>query len=629
MALEKLGPYRLTKTLGRGGMGSVYLGVHEETEEQAAVKVLAPNLADDAVFRERFKAEVQTLKQLLHPSIVRLNGFGEEDGHLYYVMEYVPGRNLQDELAAGRRFSWREVTRIGVQVALALKHAHDRGVVHRDLKPANLLLTDQDQIKLTDFGIAKLYGGTQVTADGSVMGTADYMAPEQARGKQITSRCDLYSLGSVLYALIAGRPPFAGKSLTEVIHNLMQEKAVALRRLAPDTPEELESIIMQLLEKDPAKRIPTAIAVANRLKAMEHALSVETREQPAVVDDDFKLQPLDEPGPSSRTTAGKNNASPTIDMPASALHSGLVGGDMPTLITGPAPSPLAGVPTQATGRGAISPNDSTQVADRDHYELTPPPKSTHFTTVSESELRDVHRKREGHDGPLLDWAKLVGILMFALVGLVIFAFVMTREPSADSLARTVQAAVDEKGAEGIYEVENELNKFIDRFPEDPRIEQMRGYAKELELFRLQRQFDRRSKRSGEEQNLLPIERLCLQAQRNVQNDPNTALAQFRAIIQLSEGDRDPAATPADERIVERCLDLAKKQVQQLEQVVASSVEQQKQLIRRRLDRANAINSSQPGAAAAIRESVITLFGDKPWAAELVREAQAPPSATGS
>ena len=194
MALERLGPYRLEKTLGRGGMGAVFLGVHDTTGDKAAVKVLAPNLADDAVFRERFKSEVQTLKQLLHPNIVKLHGFGEEDGHLYYVMEYVPGRNLQDELAAGRRFTWREVTRLGVQIAQALKHAHDRGVVHRDLKPANLLLTDDDQIKLTDFGIAKLYGGTHVTADGSVMGTADYMSPEQARGKQVPRRCHLYSL---------------------------------------------------------------------------------------------------------------------------------------------------------------------------------------------------------------------------------------------------------------------------------------------------------------------------------------------------------------------------------------------------------------------------------------------------
>ena len=162
-------------------------------------------------------------------------------------------------------------------MAQALKHAHDRGIIHRDLKPANLLIDEQDHVKLTDFGIAKLYGGTSVTADGGVLGTADYMSPEQADGKQITSRCDLYSLGSVLYALLAGRPPFAGKTVVQVITALKNDQPVPLRRLAPDTPDELENIVLQLLEKDPQKRIPTALVLANRLKAMEHALSVDTR----------------------------------------------------------------------------------------------------------------------------------------------------------------------------------------------------------------------------------------------------------------------------------------------------------------------------------------------------------------
>src|SRR5439155_4794875 len=135
----------------------------------------------------------------------------------------------------------------------------------------------QDHVKLADFGIAKLYGGTSVTAEGGMLGTADYMAPEQADGRQVTSRCDLYALGSVLYALLTGKPPFAGKSVVAVIAALQKETPVPVRRLAPDTPEEFEKIIQQLLEKDPQKRIPTALAVANRLKAMEHALSLETR----------------------------------------------------------------------------------------------------------------------------------------------------------------------------------------------------------------------------------------------------------------------------------------------------------------------------------------------------------------
>lgn len=634
MALERLGPYRLEKTLGRGGMGAVFLGVHSETGDKAAVKVLAPNLADDAVFRERFKAEVQTLKQLLHPNIVKLHGYGEEDGHLYYVMEYVPGRNLQDEMSSGRRFTWREVTRIGVQVAQALKHAHDRGVVHRDLKPANLLLTEDDQIKLTDFGIAKLYGGTHNTADGSVMGTADYMSPEQARGKQINSRCDLYSLGSVLYALLTGKPPFAGKSLTEVIHNLMQEKPIALRRLAPDTPAELEAIVLQLLEKDPAKRIPTAIAVANRLKAMEHALSIETRidlpgdqATPAADDQDFELQPLDDPRRGAPPTLRNSNANATIDILDSNGKSALTGpsvphsGEMPTLVTGPAPSLLAGVPTQATGKGSISPSAVTNVAAEDEYTLTPPPKSTHFTTISEADLRGKRAAHDGEESNLVEWAKIAGVALAGLAVIAVVAFFFTRQPSANQLATTIQAAVDANGTDGLLEVETELNKFLTRHAEDPRAEQMRSYAQEIELYRLQKTFERRARRSSEEQGLLPVERLYLQAHKNMTADPATALLQFRAIVQLLTGDRDPTASPTDRRAADQCLQLAEKQIAQLEKVVATTEKQQRLLIRRQLDRAAQLATEKPTEAAAIRQSIVTLFGDKVWAEDLVEQAR--------
>ena len=136
MPLERLGPYRIEKLLGRGGMGAVYAGLNEATGDRAAVKVLAAHLSDNADFRERFSGEVETLKKLKHPNIVQLLAYGEEGGHLFYVMELVDGRSLQDELQAGRRYDWREVARIGVEVCRALKHAHDSGVIHRDLKPA-------------------------------------------------------------------------------------------------------------------------------------------------------------------------------------------------------------------------------------------------------------------------------------------------------------------------------------------------------------------------------------------------------------------------------------------------------------------------------------------------------------
>jgi len=195
MQLEQLGPYKIGRTLGRGGMGTVYAGVSLESGEDAAVKVLSAAMAREEGFRERFEAEIESLRKLSHPNIVKLFGFGEQDGHLFYSMELVDGHSLEEELQAGRTFDWRETTDLAIQVCRALKHAHDRGVIHRDIKPANLLLAADGTVKLSDFGIAKLFGNSGMTADGGVLGTAEYMAPEQADGRPVTHRCDLYSLG--------------------------------------------------------------------------------------------------------------------------------------------------------------------------------------------------------------------------------------------------------------------------------------------------------------------------------------------------------------------------------------------------------------------------------------------------
>src|SRR5215471_6454531 len=152
MQFERLGPYKIGKRLGRGGMGAVFEGVNVDTSEPAAVKVLNPHLAEDEGFRERFEMEIETLKKLKHPNIVRMFGYGKHEGYLYYVMELVRGPSVEEELQMGRRFTWREVVQYSVKLCKALRHAHDHGVIHRDLKPANLLLPDDgDDIKLTDF----------------------------------------------------------------------------------------------------------------------------------------------------------------------------------------------------------------------------------------------------------------------------------------------------------------------------------------------------------------------------------------------------------------------------------------------------------------------------------------------
>ena len=628
MPLEKLGPYKLEKILGRGGMGTVYIGLNEESGERAAVKVLSAHLSDDASFRDRFKVEIETLKRLLHPNIVQLFGFGEEEGHLFYVMELVTGRSLQDELVAGRRFTWREVARIGIAVAQALKHAHDRGIIHRDLKPANLLIDEHDHVKLADFGIAKLYGGTGVTADGGVLGTADYMAPEQADGKQITSRCDLYSLGSVLHALLAGRPPFAGRSLVEVIASLKNDAPPPIRRLAPDTPAEFENILLQLLEKDPHKRIPTAMALANRLKAMEHALSPDTHiASAAIMDDELRLA-----APEPSAAAAARNVSPgktSADRGPSGITVPLADTDDQDYRIAGEPAPLfpqaeiPGAKLQPPGSRATDISGqraSGSVGGNAGPQPSIAARASHFTTVSEAELRG--RSTADEEQGMAHWIK-VSLLLAATVavcgGVLWYA---TRPPSMDQLYARIKAAGEKGEAEALVEVEPQITQFLATYPTDARAREVEQYRQTVELFRLQRRFELRARRSGGVDGLTPVERAYLQAVQQSLSDPETALTQFQAIIDVFGGPVDTSQDAAERRSHQQCLDLAQKQMEQLKKTVEKMRLEQNAVLLRQLERADRLATDDRASAERIWEGIITLYGDKPWAAEFVSRAEA-------
>jgi eukaryotic-like serine/threonine-protein kinase len=632
---EKLGPYRIEKLLGRGGMGAVYVGRHETTGERAAIKLLSDHLADDETFRQRFKQEIDALKQLLHPNIVQLHGYGEEQGHLYYVMELVEGRSLQDELSAGRRFNWREVARIGVGIASALKHAHDRGIIHRDLKPANLLIDAEDHVKLTDFGIAKLYGGTHVTAEGGVIGTADYMAPEQAGGKQITSRSDLYALGSVFYALLTGKPPFGGKSLVDVVVALQNERPVPVRRLAPDTPIEFEKIIHQLLEKDPQQRIPTALAVANRLKAMEHGLSLETR-----VHD---LQDVDEPAPpnpsslpaahpsASELESGVHAAKTEIidsgSRPTSALpgaEGAVAPGHAPTSVTGlKKPSQRTAWGTQAGKGTGVQPQsglgtDASESAAAASENSLWPAKATRFTTVSEQELRG---RRESDDTSLKQWI-LTAVL--AAAGLMVTAAAIywaTRPASADRLYATVKQAAERGSAEDLIPVEGDLTRFIQLYPGDPRAAEIQEYADALDRYRLERRLVTKPGRAAKVDDLTPVQRAYQDAFQVAASDPEAALARFEALMAVYEGSLDVKSSKAERHATEQCLDLARQQMTRLRPVVKKQIEQQKAAISQQLERADKLAAADRAVSSKIWQGIVTLYGDKQWAHDLVGQAK--------
>jgi serine/threonine-protein kinase len=260
---DRLGNWRIVRELGRGGMGQVFLAQEDvqPSGRQAAIKVLSAELALEAGFLSRFQREIEVLQTLNHPNIVRLYESGAQDGRYFYVMEYVDGPNYEELLAEAGHLPWREVLDLALQVSPALKHAHDRGVIHRDLKPSNLLRSRVDAagaefgvVKLTDFGIAHVFARPHLTATGGIIGTAEYLSPEQATGKAVTKRSDLYSFGAVLYTLLTGRNPFQGEGVADLLHKHRFALFETPRKLVPEIPHDLEEIVCQLLEKDPERR---------------------------------------------------------------------------------------------------------------------------------------------------------------------------------------------------------------------------------------------------------------------------------------------------------------------------------------------------------------------------------------
>jgi serine/threonine-protein kinase len=278
---ERLGKWAIYKELGRGGMGRVYLAQEEMTGRQAAIKVLAAELAQEAGFLHRFQREIETLRTLSHPNIVSFYEAGFENSLYFYAMEYIEGQSLDEVVHKEGRLPWKEVLDLGLQVSKALKHAHDHGIIHRDIKPANLLRTPTGLVKLTDFGIAKVFAGTHLTATGGVVGTAEYLSPEQASGKQVTKRSDLYSLGVVLYTLVTGRVPFTGASFVELLHKHRYAQFDARGEIALDLPYELDEIICQLLAKEPEQRPADAMVLSRQLESVRNKL--QRKDQPTAL----------------------------------------------------------------------------------------------------------------------------------------------------------------------------------------------------------------------------------------------------------------------------------------------------------------------------------------------------------
>jgi serine/threonine protein kinase/DNA-directed RNA polymerase subunit RPC12/RpoP len=265
--LGMLGEYEVQEVIGQGGMGVVLKAFDPALHRLVAIKVLAAAVAGSATARRRFAREAQAAAAVCHEHIVAVHGVHETYGLPYLVMQYIAGESLQSRLDRDGPLDVIEAVRIAMQTASGLAAAHAQGLIHRDIKPANLLLEDSlARVRISDFGLARMVDDVGLTQAGVVAGTPEYMAPEQARGEPIDHRADLFSLGSVLYALCTGRPPFQGTPAVAVLRMVNDESPPPVRSLNPDVPEWLEAIIARLMAKDPSHRLQSAAEVAALLE---------------------------------------------------------------------------------------------------------------------------------------------------------------------------------------------------------------------------------------------------------------------------------------------------------------------------------------------------------------------------
>ncbi|HNR38738.1 MAG TPA: protein kinase [Acidobacteriota bacterium] len=263
---QTISHYRILEKLGAGGMGVVYKAEDTTLQRTVALKFLPPELTRDADAKQRFLHEARAAARLDHPNICAVYEVGESDGQLFLAMACYDGMTLREKLKAGP-LPWAEAAALALQAAAGLAHAHGKGIVHRDIKPANLFLTTDGTVKILDFGLAKLAGASALTQTGTTVGTAHYMSPEQARGEAVDARSDLWSLGVVLYELMAGRPPFRGEYAQAVIYGILNEEPPPMTAFAPDAPAALQGVAARCLAKDPAARPAAAWELADALAA--------------------------------------------------------------------------------------------------------------------------------------------------------------------------------------------------------------------------------------------------------------------------------------------------------------------------------------------------------------------------
>jgi serine/threonine-protein kinase len=585
MLFENLGPYKIERLIGRGGMGAVYEGVHRKTGARHAVKTLALGLTDDEGFRQRFEVEILSMKDLAHTNIVRLISqpgadgvplyLMEQQGLLFYAMELVDGRNLHELLTERGRLPWREVVDIALQACGALKHAHAHGTIHRDIKPANLVIDRNGHVKLTDFGIARFFEVSHLTMPGGVIGTADFMSPEQADGKTVDATTDMYSLGAVMYALMSGNPPFTGRTAADVIIRLKSEVAKPICDVVPDVPAELGMIVDQLLAKASADRVPTLRLLENRLNATLHGLArsdelmqeppqdkgessssaPNSLDRPRIDDDDDtfvgshdaepgKTAPVDEQPtsaantPDSQTPEEGKDEAPTESGPArdTGLHEGTDGGT--------ASSGTGGGDTGGGDTGGSGPIDSGYDDDG----------ATGRPTISEDGSYTMVDLRQGRStgirideeafkrkSPVLSVVSTV-VLLAGLLGVAYGVFYLAQPPPPETLFAEIANVTRDRSPQKYNDVRREMEQFVAHYEAHEKGPLVRAMLDDHDGFRRWKSLKRSARLNGGNESLSEPKRSYLEAMRQRSSDPGEAIKRLTAFVEKWH-DSDDEGTP--------------------------------------------------------------------------------------
>ena len=562
MALDSIGPYQFKGILGRGGMGTVYRGSHKDTGELHAIKVLAPTYAHDPHFRGRFESEIKALIQLNHPNIVRLLSHGQEDGMLFFSMELVEGNSLFSMQKKGHRFDWREIIKIARDVSLGLRHAHDRGIIHRDLKPGNLLMADsadgeESLIKITDFGIAKQFGASLNTGE-NVLGTMDFMSPEQAKGEPVTFKSDIYSLGTVLFTLLSGRPPFTANSVEESLRNLTRVPAPRVSSMVPNVPNELDELIRRLMAKQPDKRIHTAQALLYQIDEVEAKLRNYSEAQTIHPDsNDIDTHDLAAPQTEVNTSIRKSRNS----------KAATIGGEPNTVVT----------------------DHSVDASSKVDY----------FNTVD-----DQVREQRLTDAPAAEKSGILPIAL-ALLGVLLLGgfgvYHAYKPPSAEALL----AQIEENSARP-NKVLDEIGLFLKHYPDEeraPKVQELQKIGEAVGLYNsLCNTLTVRSGIKGEDR-LTKIETQFLNIVEISEDDPTLADAKMAAFVNIHESSN---LDPGDQK----CVDAAKSYKIKLLNDARSEILLNVKEIKSAMDKAG--DRTDPDSAIGIYKSILELYGDIEW-----------------